>query len=202
MSKLGDALTASPAASSSPATKASRLLAALASSRVLEPITIPGLGVTALMTLVGAERLVEIEGEVAKQMHERGLGDSEKNAVAWELARATRTLADAILDDDPALRAAPPAFGTPAEWGRLSREQVVELWRMYDELSEQHDPGKDNEFTPEEAELVRIAVQKKSPTLLRAFGAKRLSAFLLSISDLLASSPTVKPSHGDSSSES
>lgn len=201
MSKLGDALAATPAASSSPATKVSRLMAALSKSRVLEPITIPGLEVTALMTLVGAERLVAIEGEVALEMEARGLGDSEKHAVAWELSRATRTLAEAILDDAPELRAAPPPFGTAVEWGKLSREQIVELWRMYDELGELHDPARGNEFTAEEAELIRIAVQKKSPTILRAFGAKRLSTFLLSISDLLASSPIAKSSPGDLSSE-
>lgn len=201
MTKLGDIIAAS---SSAPAKtdRPRRLLAALASSRVLEPITVPGLGATALMTLVGSERQLEIEGEVSAIMASRGLGDPIAFAPAWELARAIRTLADAVLDDDQALRASPPAFGSVEEWGRVPREQVQEAWRMYGELCEKHDPASQQSFTEEEMELIRIAVVKKNATALPFFGAKRLSAFLLSMADQLASSTTAESSPGPLSSES
>lgn len=202
MTKLGEALAATPAAPSSPATKATRLMAALASARVLRPIKLPGLELTALMTLVGAERLLEIEADVAKEMTARGMADEMLHARKWELARATRVLAEALLDDDPKLRDNPPPIGTHEDIGRMTREQVVELWTMYDELAEECDPGRGNVFTQEERELIAIAVKKKEPTLLRSFGAKRLSAYLLSTDAPHASSSTAESSPGDSSQES
>lgn len=198
MTKLGAALASAPAPSSEP-TKAGRILAALARSRVREPIVIPGLGLPAEMTLVGAERLLEIEGEVAAVMNKRGMGDQLSFAGAWELARATRTLADAIIDPDVKDAAAP--FGSLTEWGALSREQIQELWRTYAELSEKHDPSIAT-LTDEDMELIRIAVVKKNATALQFFGAKRLTAFLVSMADQLASSKTPESSPGDSSPES
>lgn len=195
MTKLGETLAAQPA---TPAAKASRFMAALTSSRVLEPITIPQLGITALMTVVGAEPLLAIEADLARSMKQRGLEAGILNEGVWELERALRTLSQAVLDDsDPAH----PPLGTLAEWGQVPKEIIADLWRMYADLCERHDPG-EVALDEETIAALRDAVQKKNAPLLRSFGVRRLAAFLTTTDVQLSSSTTRGSSPGDSSPES
>jgi len=191
--KLGAAISqgSTPAASSS---VASRFLAALAGRRVLKPVTIPALGLDAVMTLLGSQRLLDIDGEVERAMEKRGLEHSVLTMGKFELETAVRVLAEAVMDATDTTQ----ALGTVAEWGLLTPEVIGDLWRQYGDLREEHDPSIE-QLTPDELLELRTAVSKKNGTLLRVYGARRLSAFLLTLDDPLASSETSRSSPGDSS---
>jgi hypothetical protein len=77
-------------------------------------------------------------------------------------------------------------------------EVIGELWVQYAELRAEHDPQV-AELTDDEVRGIRDAVAKKNGPALRFFGASRLSRFLLSSADLLASSWIERSSPGDSS---
>ncbi len=190
MTKLAASLAGAAAA---PATKASRILQALAGARPLRPITIPLIGLPALMTLVGSERELDIEGEVAKVMGARGLEAGLLNQTAWEIERARRVLADAVLDADEKT-----PLGDLAAWGQMPKEVVIELWRWYIALSEEFDPSLAELTSAERAEL-EAAIEKKSAPLLRSFGVSRLATYLLTTAAERASSPTPRSTPGDSS---
>lgn len=193
--KLAGAI-ATAAADKPPA--AHRFAAAIASARPLKPIKIPGLEVTALLTLIGTERALDIEADVTRAMLRRGLPETQLNGGIWELERARHVLAEAVLDDDPEKRTDPPPIGTLADWGKLPKETIAALWSEYDDLSQEHDPA-DVALTDDERLVLAAAIEKKSVPLLRSFGAKRLTAWLLTTAAPPASSPTAESSPGDSS---
>lgn len=195
MSRLGDALDKGTQAAPS---VSRRLQAALASARVMKPITIPGLNITALLTLVGTERLVDLEGEVVSAMEKRNLSLDVVNVAVWELERARHVLAEAVLDDDLKVRSNPPPIGSLADWGKVSKEIIAWLWNEYSELSEEHDPFAVALTDSERAELAE-ALSKKNAPLLRSFGARRLAAWLTTSDVQLASSPTGTSSPGEPS---
>jgi hypothetical protein len=146
------------------------------------------------MTTIGSERSLDIEGEVARAMERRGLEQSVLTQGKFELELAWRTLAEAVLDSEQN----PVPFGTAEQWGRLVPEVVGGLWIQYAELRAEHDPQV-AELTEDEVRGIRDAVAKKNAPALRYFGASRLSRFLLSMADPLASSSTSRSSPGDSS---
>lgn len=195
--KLGGAIAGSVTA----ATVASRLASALAAARPLKPIAIPGLKLTALLTLLGTERALDLEGVVRKAMQARGIPESPFHEGMWELERARHFLAEAVLDDDPAKSGNPPPIGSLAEWGALPKETIAALWAMYDDLSQENDPV-DVVLTPDDADIIRDAIVKKNAMLLRSFGARKLTAWLLTTAAQRASSPTAESSPGPTSSAS
>lgn len=199
MTQLASAI-ASGAPAKLPA--ASRLLAALSGRRVLLPITVPGLDLPATMTLVGAERSIEIEGEVLAEMHKIGLDQSALTVPQYELARAVRFLADAVRERAPdGSTDLPPPLGSLKEWGQLDPPIIADLWRTYGDLVEQRDPAS-IALTSEEMEEIRDAIAKKKPILLRCFGVRKLAGYLITTADQPASSPTATSEPGASSSES
>jgi hypothetical protein len=193
VTKLGDAIHKGAAAGKSPVT---RLEAALAGKRPFKPVKVLVHGVPhdAIMTVIGSERSLDIEGEVARAMERRGLEQNVLTQGKFELELAWRTLAEAVLDSEQN----PVPFGTAEQWGRLVPEVIGELWVQYAELRAEHDPQV-AELTEDEVRDLRAAVSKKNGPALRYFGASRLSRFLLSSADLLASSWTERSSPGDSS---
>jgi hypothetical protein len=193
MTKLGDAIHKGAAAGKSPVT---RLEAALAGKRPFKPVRVLVHGVPheAVMTVIGSERSLDIEGEVARAMDKRGLEQNVLTQGKFELEFAWRTLAEAVLDSEQN----PVPFGTAEQWGRLVPEVVGDLWIQYAELRAEHDPQV-AELTEDEVRGIRDAVAKKNAPALRYFGASRLSRFLLSSADLLASSWTERSSPGGSS---
>lgn len=193
MTKLGDAIHKG-AAGKPPVT---RLEAALAGKRPFKPVQVRVHGVPhdAVMTVIGSERSLDIEGEVARAMDRRGLEQNVLTQGKFELELAWRTLAEAVLDSEQN----PVPFGTAEQWGRLVPEVIGELWVQYAELRAEHDPQV-AELTEDEVRDLRAAVSKKNAPALRYFGASRLSRFLLSTADLLVSCWTEKSSPGDSSS--
>lgn len=193
MTKLGNAIAAAPAKASA----VSRLMAALAGKRVLKPLVVPlpgGGELAAVMTLVGAQRLLDIEGEVARAMEARGLANTIETRHRYELERALRTIADAVLESD----ANPTPVGSTSEWGQLAPEVIGHLWAEYSELSEEHDPAGETLSSLEMLEL-KDALAKKNRTALVSFGARKLSDYLLFTADPPPDSPTPRSSPGDSS---
>lgn len=201
MSKISEALAKKKAPA--PSSPASKLFRALAGRRVLEPMIVPELELPAAMTLVGTDRLLDIEGEVVIAMAVRRLDAGILFQTQWELERAKRILAEAIREvpEDLAAVDLPPPLGTADEWGRLEPAVIVELQRKYYDLSECHDPSTD-ELSEDEVAAIRDAIEKKSPVLLRSFGVRKLSHFLLTSAAPPAGSSTETSSPGDSSQES
>ena len=193
MTKLGNAIDKGPAASKSPVT---RLEAALAGKRPFKPVQVRVHGIPhdAVMTVIGSERSLDLEGEVVRAMDKRGLEQSVLTQGKFELELAWRTLAEAVLDSEPN----PVPFGTAEQWGRLVPEVVGDLWVQYAELRAEHDPQV-AELTEDEVREIRDAVSKKNAPALRYFGASRLARYLLTSAGPPASSSIERSSPGDSS---
>lgn len=200
--KLGSAL--SGAATSGPAANAFQR--ALAGSRVCEPYELQltnGVSVPCVMTLVGTEQLLDIEGDVRKEMEARSIPNDHTTQHDFELARARRIMALSVRELDEKKRADAPQLGTVAEWGTLAPEIVIAAYSRYNELREIHDPlaGEATLTKAEYAEMV-TAIEKKNLTLLRYCGVRKLTALLLTMAEQLASLQTPKSEPGDSSPES
>lgn len=191
--KLDKALASSPTPR---AAAASRLQAALAGRRVFRPVKVRVhlVELDAVMTVLGSERSLDIEGESIAAMARRGIEQTTLNQNKFELELAIRTLAEAVLDSEEN----PVPFGNVGAWGKLEPEVIGDLWIQYAELRAQHDPAIE-ELTREEVDGINDAISKKNEPLLRWFGARRLSRFLLTSADRLASSSTERSSPGRSS---
>ena len=195
--KLASAIAAQTRPQTAPkAGTAYRLQIALAGKRPFRPVTVRVhlVELDAVMTVVGSERSLDIEGEVAAAMEKRGLEQNVLNQGKFELELAWRTLAEAVLDSEDN----PAPIGTAAHWGQLAPEVVGDLWIQYCELRAEYDPST-TELTKEDADGIRDAIVKKNEPQLRYFGARRLSRYLLTLADPPASSSTERSSPGDSS---
>jgi hypothetical protein len=172
VTKLGDAIHKGPAAGKPPVTK---LQAALAGKRPFKPVRIPGLELEAAMTVLGSERHLDIVGEVATAMEERGIPQNVLNQGKFELDEAVRTLAQAVVTSAQD----PTPIGTASDWGQLAPEAIAELWVQYAELRAEHDPLVDA-LTEDEIREIRDAVSKKKRSgvaVLRCIEAGALSAY-------------------------
>jgi len=174
----------------------SRLQAALSGKRPVKPVTVHVHGIPhpAVMAVVGSERSLDLEGLANAAMDRRGLVQIELNQGKYELQLAYLTLAEAVLDSEEN----PVPFGSASEWGLLAPEVIGDLWQQYGELRAAQDPST-IELTRDDVAGIREALEKKSDRLLRWFGARRLSRFLLTLVDPHANSSTGKSSPGDSS---
>lgn len=195
--KLGAAIANGSAPQASPA---SRFMAALSGKRPRRVVTVPELELPGVMTLLGTTRSIEIEGDVQRTMLALGLEPGPMTIIQFELARAVRHLAEAVFEPDErdAAIASSRPLGTVEEWGSLTKEAVTELWAVYCDLCEAHDPATLRLTEAEYNELVD-AVQKKSAPRLLYSGARKLAAFLLTTVDPPASSPTPKSGSGEPS---
>jgi hypothetical protein len=175
---------------------ASRLQTALAGRRVFRPVTVRVhlVELAAVMTVVGSERSLDLEAEVAAAMEKRGLEQNVLNQGKFELELAWRTLAEAVRDSEQN----PAPIGSAADWGELAPEVIGDLWIQYCELRAQQDPST-TELTRQEADEIRDAIVKKNEPLLRYFGVRRLSRYLLTLADPPASCSTSRSSPGASS---
>lgn len=175
--RLGGALAPS---NTGPA--ASAFQAALAGSRVCEPyvLRLPNnVELPCVITLLGAELLLDIEGIVRREMAERGLPNDHTTQQNYELARAKLTLAHAVREVDPVKRADAAPLGSVELWGRVPPETIAAVYERLIELRELHDPLADGmPLLPEEVVFIRDAIVKKNWTTLRAFGLQRLIAYL------------------------
>lgn len=173
-----------------------RLSLALAGAPVHEPgiLILPnGIEVLYFMTLVGSERLLDIEGETYRAMERRGIEIGVMTEHNFELERTARTLAEAIVERD-----APHAcIGSVADWGKLSPEQLRALWVRYGDLVQKHDPlAPAVDLSSAEIAEIREAIVKKNAMLLLYFGVARLSAYLLTTASQPAASVIPESSSG------
>lgn len=199
MTKLGDAIEKGAAAAPTKAGGASRLAAALAGRRPFRPIKVPVHGIehAAVMTVIGSERQLDLEGETVKAMEGRGFTQAMQNELhqtKFELDLAIRVLAVVVRvsEQDPA------PFGSLADWGQLVPEVIADLWQQYAELRAEHDPAL-GELAASELAGIEAAVKKKDPVSLAFFGARRLARYLLILEDRRESSSTSRSLPGDSS---
>ena len=194
--KLGNALARTQAS-------VSRFSAAITQSRVLEPYTIRGLNLTCLMTIVGTERMLALEGVSLAAMERDGFKQDYLTQDKYELAKAAHILAEAIRDDDPTKRADPPPLGTREQWGALSPEIIGAVWMDYCALRVKYDPlGDDVRLTQAEHDGITDALKKKDGRALQSYGLPRLAAYLLITADRQSSSATPRFEGGGTSPES
>ena len=193
--KLGSAI-----ASGKPAEKpaVSRFMAALAGKRVLEPITVPIVDLPAVMTILGAERVLDIDGDSMRAMEARGIPLNVATQGKYELETATRMLAEAVLES----AANPVPLGSVKDWGSMPAEAIADLWLKYTDLRMRFDPSNVGDVSEEDIAEIRDAIAKKNSKLLLYFGVQKLTAYLLITADQPAISPTPKSASGDTSSES
>jgi hypothetical protein len=114
-----------------------------------------------------------------------------------EFERALRILPEAVRDPDDHSK----PFGTEEEWGDLDPDLVNAAWHAYGDVREALDPL-DALITPAERDVISAAIAKKNSTLLRSFGAAKLSLYLLSMDAQPSTSPTPNAGVGESSLDS
>lgn len=194
--KLGNAA----AAQGKPA-EPSRFQKAASAVRVLEPFVIPRLNLSAVMTLVPHYRTIQIEGDLIAEMDSRKIPLNETNETTWESERAARFLAEAVLDPEEAKADRFVPIGDLADWRSLDDDVIGDCWRIYADVRAAHDPIA-QPLTVEEVQAIEEIIKKKeeSPALrlriLRLFGVRRLSSYLLTLADPQSSlvTPSSSPS--------
>lgn len=174
----------------------SKFVKASLGARVLEPWRIPRLNLDVVITLVPHYRACAIESDLIEHM-ERKL-KIELNATTeleYEAERAAQTCADAFLDPEHVKRDEYVPIGTLADWRGLDREVIAECWRQYSAVRVAYDPVS-VALGDDELEAIEDAIKKKaedpdrSLRLLRLYGVRRLSSYLLHSADRLFPSPT------------
>lgn len=191
--KLGNAL----AGKAQPAS-VSRLQAAIGAAFVCEPFTIPGINVPCLMTMVGTERMLDLDGESRLAMEARKVALDYITADKYELQYAQFVLQESCREVDKSGKPGDP-IGTRAEWGLLSAEIIAACWLAYNEMRSRLDPlADDASVSTTEILQVKDAIKKKDGRALRSFGLQKLTAYLLTTADPPSSSPTPKSEDGDS----
>lgn len=197
-SKLGQA------AARQQAPEPSKFMKAAAGARVLEPFTIPGLNLPAVMTLVPHHRELAIEADVIEELERKlkiPLGTSTESD--YEAERAARTLTEAVLDPDAVARGDYLPIGELSDWRDLPRDWIGECWRLYLGVKAAYDPVS-LPLSKEEIDAIDEVIKKKaedpvrSRQLLHLFGVTRLSSYLLTMDEPRSASPT--PTSTDSPS--
>jgi len=183
----------------------SKFVKATLGARVLEPWRIPRLNLDVTITLVPHWRASMIESEVIEQL-ERKLR-IELNATTeleYEAERAAQFCADAFLDPEFVKKEEYVPIAPLADWRNLDRDVLGECWRQYAAVRVAYDPVS-VPLGDEELEAIEEAIKKKaedparSLALLRLYGVRRLSSYLLHSADRLFPSPTPKSIAGESS---
>lgn len=175
------------------ATVASKFQTALAGAAVRVPYRIPMINLDCMIRVVGGERLLEIEAASNKAMLALGFEQNALTQTKYELSVAQYVLAEALLDPET-----DAPIGTREDIGDLPVSVIAAAWARYGDVCELYDPlNTDMRLTREEQTELANAVEKKNHQLLRLFGARRLSAYLLITADQHANSPTPRSSAGE-----
>lgn len=190
MTLLGSKLAQVPAAPK-PATLFAK---ARAGSPRGEHVTLPLFG-RVWIELAGEAVVNEIEGAVFAEMRRLDLQPIGINAFTYESHRTVRTLAWAVRDPDNIAE----RFGTLEEWLSLDIDGVNACGIVYGDVRERLDPIGAPTLTTEEADEIRLAIEKKNPMALRSYGVAKLSLYLATTGVRPASSPTPPLSSGASS---
>lgn len=194
MTKLGDKLRAAPVRGV-PAAE-TRLARWQASAQRGKHVDLPLIG-RVWIELPGDAEVARIEGEVFSEMAILKLEAVPINAFTYDACRTRLVLATAVRDpEDHAVK-----FGSVDEWGQLDVDMVNACGVVYSTVREELDPIGMPTLTAQDCRDIRLAIEKKNPTLLRSFGIARLSLYLLSTESPPAISPIPASSTGPSSPE-
>lgn len=153
----------------------SKLAVTIAGAVHYEPWILPRLGLECAITLVSFERREEIEAAVWERMRFLKLDLNTTTEMHFELARARRFAAHAVVDRDTH-----EPIGSIDDWGSIDDDIIGAFWSTYGDLREALDPAE----TPlSMSEMVAIVdtIKKKHVKLLRFIGVRRLATFLLSM---------------------
>lgn len=159
-------------------TQPSRLAQAASGARVLHRFTIPRLGIPAVMTLCPHSRKQQIEGAVYATMAGLKLPLDRVTEWTYEADRASRTLAEVVLDPTEVQAGRFTPIGSLDDWQNLDEQIIEDCWRTYLDVVAANDPVA-IELTPDEIQFVDEMISKKNGMGLRYFGTRRLSAYLL-----------------------
>lgn len=170
----------------------------LAGGRRGEEVVLPVLG-RVWIELPGARAWQEMEAAVRREMRRLEVGElGIETAAQYEAERALRVLAMSVRDADHH----DVAFGSLEDWGELAdNDVIIPAWHAFEDVRERLDPVT-TELSAEDAIAIGVAVKKNDPSLLRAFGVVKLSAWLASMGSLLLSAATPSSPSSASPSES
>lgn len=160
-----------------------------------ELVTLPALG-PAYIELAGHDVVNQIESEVFRELGALDLHPTAINGLTYDAERARRTLSRCVRDADDRTK----PFGTVEEWGQVDSDVIAACWQVYADVRYRLDPV-GTELSEDDMHGIVYALEKKSPTLLRSFGAAKLSLYLLTSAARPASSPTPPSSSGESSAD-
>lgn len=203
-SKLERAATQAQRAPADPG----KLERAAVGARVREPFTIPRLGLQAIMTLLPHDRIAAIEIEVAEFVRAANLTPGFASDIVIETERAARYLAEAVIDPDTVDGDAWKPLGSVETWRtKVDPDIVGDCYRFYADVRAKYDPVGVGCTQNELDEIAAIIKKKEMPTetraqLLRSYGVRLLSSWLVTMGDRLSDSATLKSSDGESSSAS
>lgn len=178
-----------------------RFAQAISGARVLHPFVIPRLDLPAVMTLVPHYRSQAIDAAVADEMRRLKLEASVTNERNFESEKACRMLAEAVLDPEAVARNEYIPLGSVSDWGQLDDDVIADVWRLFLDLRFALDPI-ECPITRDDEEVIWEALKKKNPQLLRFCGVRRLSSFMLSMGDRLASLAPLPSMPSESSPDS
>lgn len=157
-------------------------------------VNLPLLG-RAWVELAGDAEVTRIESAVFSEMEAMRLAPVPINALTYDACRTRLTLASAVRDPDNHEL----AFDTAEAWGGLDVDMINACGIVYNTVREELDPMGLSTLTDPECTEIRLAIEKKNPTLLRSYGIAKLSLYLLSMESRQSSSPTPTSSTGSSS---
>jgi hypothetical protein len=185
----------SPEQSSETATRLGKVIAngALAGDYV----DLPRFG-RAWCQLSGSRALQDVDIAALTSLSDR-LGDRTAGSFLGnllEFERAMRVLPIVMRDPDDHSQ----PFGTHDEWESVDPDVLNACWHAYGDVKDRLDPV-DQPLTPADAATISAALAKKNSMLLRSFGTPKLVAWLLSMADQLATSPTPSVGSGDTSQD-
>lgn len=145
--------------------------------------------------LLGVRDSQEVESLVHKALAALGIDLNVMTADRFEIERAYRTLARAVVD--PVTKV---PIGSADEWAQLDNDVIVGAWHSYGDVRDRLDPLS-QPMTDAQRLRIESAVKKKDATLLRTFGTVTLAAWLASTDVLPSTSPTPSSPSSDSSSD-
>lgn len=204
-SKLERAAAAAPAARPADPAKLER---AAAGARVREPYVIPRLDLPVVVTLLPHDRMAVIESEVFETMERKlKLQLSPITEIVWECERAARYCAEAFIDPDTVTADGGgdwKPIGPLDTWRtKIDPDVIGDCYRFYVDVRTKYDPVGVG-CTQEELDAIAEIVKKvEAPSevrlqLLRSFGLRRLSSWLITMGSQLFSSTTPESSDGAS----
>lgn len=154
---------------------AGELVSSVLGARTYVDVTVPRTSVRGSMRVLTRAESKQVRADARRECLRLGVGEA-----GVEMSRdfleevGTRTIALAVRQaGNQALALAPLE-----EWEACDEDQIAALWQVYKDLEESLDPVG---IGCTEAEFIAIedAAKKKSETLLRSYGSRKLAAYAI-----------------------